>query len=162
MTVPQDALIAGHAAGNRICVRGTSVLDFPRHCCTVTISNLCRDSPGHLNFTTPWTCTEQSRFALFESPRSVEAPRPRRQPGRLLTHRLLGNVVLPLNRACQTWTWHPFSFRNEPLNSNFCIDGQFIKPKGTILMFFAPYWKKLSEADKKNSNYKRNVFKKYW
>lgn len=32
MTIPQDALIAGHTASYRVCVCGTSALDFPGHC----------------------------------------------------------------------------------------------------------------------------------
>lgn len=47
MTIPQDAFIAGYAARYRVCIRGTSALDFPGHCSTLMLSNFWVDLLKH-------------------------------------------------------------------------------------------------------------------
>lgn len=56
MAIPQDAFIARHAARYRLCVCGTSALDFARHCEAAVV----------------WKQPEREPFAASEGPRLSE------------------------------------------------------------------------------------------
>lgn len=110
MAIPQDSLIARHAARYWLCVRCTSALDFARHCGAAVISEQAEKAV--VRFEGPETvwgsCVRTkpaSPFFFWIAPAAgvnVHSATSSANGKRLKTRGLLGNVVFKTERSRET------------------------------------------------------------